>query len=121
VSGTRSGLPTLFMRSPGPASVSKHLPIAFERGIVFPHGAIAMALNARKVLTRSSNMPNTSHTKAAEAHEAAAKSHRTAAEHHGKNDHKKGHEHSTQAHSHSEAAHKHSTEAHGKSSQQAKK
>ena len=35
-------------------------------------------------------MPNTAHTKAAEAHEATAKTHRMAAEHHTKGDHAKG-------------------------------
>ena len=66
-------------------------------------------------------MPNPSHTKAADAHETAAKSHRTAAEHHGKGDHQKGHEHSSEAQKHSEAAHKQSVEAHAKSAEHAKK
>jgi hypothetical protein len=66
-------------------------------------------------------MPNPSHTKAADAHEIAAKSHRTAAEHHGKGDHQKGHEHSSEAQKHSEAAHKQSVEAHAKSAEHAKK
>jgi hypothetical protein len=39
-------------------------------------------------------MPQTSHTKAADAHETAAKAHRTAAEHHGKGDRKTAHSHS---------------------------
>jgi hypothetical protein len=67
------------------------------------------------------NLPNTSHTKAAEAHETAAKSHRTAAEHHAKGDHASGQQHSTTAHGHSESAHKHSQDAHTKSGQHAKK
>ena len=65
--------------------------------------------------TESNNMPNQSHTKAAEHHESAAKSHRAAAEQHGKNDHGKAKEHATQAQQHSKTAREHSEQANTKS------
>jgi hypothetical protein len=65
--------------------------------------------------TERNNMPNQSHTKAAEHHESAAKSHRAAAEQHGKNDHGKAKEHATQAQQHSKTAREHSEQANTKS------
>ena len=65
--------------------------------------------------TESNNMPNQSHTKAAEHHETAAKSHRAAAEQHGKNEHGKAKEHATQAQQHSKTAREHSEQANTKS------
>jgi hypothetical protein len=61
------------------------------------------------------NMPNQSHTKAAEHHETAAKSHRAAAEQHGKNEHGKAKEHATQAQQHSKTAREHSEQENTKS------
>jgi hypothetical protein len=63
----------------------------------------------------SNNMPNQSHTKAAEHHETAAKSHRAAAEQHGKNEHGKAKEYATQAQQHSKTAREHSEQANTKS------
>ena len=65
--------------------------------------------------TESNNMPNQSHTKAAEHHETAAKSHRAAAEQHGKNEHGKAKEYATQAQQHSKTAREHSEQANTKS------
>jgi hypothetical protein len=66
----------------------------------------------------SNNVPNQSHTKAAEHHETAAKSHRAAAEQHGKNEHGKAKEHATQAQQHSKTARDHSEQANTKAAAQ---
>ncbi|PKU23043.1 hypothetical protein [Telmatospirillum siberiense] len=60
-------------------------------------------------------MPQTSHTKAADAHEAAVKMHRSAADEHAKGDHKAGLEHAEKAVKLSKEAQERGTGAHAKS------
>ena len=63
----------------------------------------------------TTNVPQTSHSKAAEAHDAAAQIHRTAAKCHQDGDNKKGLEHADKAVKASEAAHSCCQEAQTKS------
>lgn len=60
-------------------------------------------------------MPQTSHTKAADAHEAAVKMHRAAAEDHATGDHKAGFDHAERAMKISKEAQERGTSAHAKS------